>query len=130
MLIIIDNAYNTHYASLLSIVCAYIHICQKQIHQTLSHLFVVEQLTDLPVAQELAKANPSRLIPTLDDNGFYLFESYLHKKITYFYYILVLQHCYSEVHLYEVQFARSLVSIGDTQESTGGAVPSLAPWKY
>jgi len=34
---------------------------------------VGEQLTDAPVAQQLAKANPNRLMPALDDGGFFSF---------------------------------------------------------
>ena len=61
--------------------CVYVQLTRDQ-HSTHNNivtiqccLLVVEQLTDLPVAQELAKANPARLIPTLDDDGFCLFES-------------------------------------------------------
>ena len=34
-----------------------------------------EHLGDTPLAQELAKINPNRQVPSMDDGGFYLFES-------------------------------------------------------
>ena len=34
-----------------------------------------EHLGDSPLAQELARINPNRRIPSMDDGGFHLFES-------------------------------------------------------